>query len=125
MRRKSNKAVSDGAGIDDLNALPTLRAGVDRAGLRALLFKYARIAARKFEPNLVPGCRTLLELNAAGLASDQFALSKSPDRLVPIVEKADDTLIVASGDPFRSNACVFSSNGMHGLPTSREIRRRP
>jgi hypothetical protein len=43
-------------------------------------------------------------------------------RLVPIVERPEDILVVVSGDPLRSNACVFGSNGMHGFPTSRRVR---
>jgi hypothetical protein len=41
---------------------------------------------------------------------------------VPIVERVEHILIVVSGDPYRSNAMVFGSNGLHGFPTSREIR---
>ena len=36
--------------------------------------------------------------------------------------RADDFLIVVSGDPRRSNAYAFASNGMHGYPTSRVVR---
>jgi hypothetical protein len=116
--------------ISPMIAKTLAKAGVDRAGLRELLFELARIPARKLEQyigewtNLVPGRRTLTELHAAGLASDRFVASRDPDRLVPIVERPDDIMIVVSGDPFRSNACVFGSNGMHGFPTSREIRRK-
>ena len=105
-------------------------AGVDRDGLRQRLFDYARIPAWKMEQyvgeftNHVPGRPTLLEMHAAGTASAQFALSDDPNRLVPIVERPEDILVVVSGDPYRSNALVFGSNGMHGSPTSRLIRRK-
>ncbi|GAB2186229.1 hypothetical protein LAB1_35380 [Roseibium sp. LAB1] len=113
--------------ISPMIAKTLARAGVDRKGLQGLLFKYARIPAWKMETyvgaytNLVPGRRTLNALHAEGLASAQFALSDDPDRLVPIVERPEDILLVVSGDPFRSNAIVFGSNGLHGFPTSREF----
>jgi hypothetical protein len=115
--------------ISPMIAKTLAKAGVDRQGLQELLFKHARIPAWKMEAyigtytNLVPGRRTLNELHAEGLASAQFALSEDPDRLVPIVERPEDILLVVSGDPYRSNAIVFGSNGLHGFPTSREIRR--
>ena len=116
--------------ISPMIAKTLAKAGVDRDGLRERLFRYARLPAWKMEDylgaftNMVPGRPSLLQMHADGLASQQFALSDDPDRLVPIVERAEDILIVVSGDPYRSNALVFGSNGMHGLPTSRVIRRR-
>lgn len=114
--------------ISPMIAKTIAKAGVDRAGLQELLFKHARMPAWKMEnfvgafTNLVPGRRTLNQLHSEGLASDQFALSDDPNRLVPIVERPEDILLVVSGDPYRSNAIVFGSNGIHGFPTSREIR---
>ena len=48
-----------------------------------------------------------------------------PERLVQIVEKSKDFVIVARGDPRRSNADAFGSNGMHGYPASKIIRFKP
>jgi len=116
------------AAISPMIAKTFAKTGVDREGLQHLLFKYARLPASKLETyiglwsNLVPGRRTLAELHEAGLAGDVFVESEDPDRLVPIVEKPEDILVVVAGDPYRSNACVFGSNGVHGFPTSREIR---
>ena len=36
-----------------------------------------------------------------------FAESDDPERLVPVVEKAEDIMIAVSGDPLRTNAYVF------------------
>jgi hypothetical protein len=116
--------------IGPMIAKTLAKAGVDRRGLQQLLFKHARLPAWKFEQytgeftNMVPGRPTLLQMHANGTASAQFATSDDPNRLVPIVERPDDILLVVSGDPYRSNAIVFGSNGMHGLPTSRIVRRR-
>ena len=104
------------------------RAGVDKSGLRQLLFRHARLPARQMEryigtwSNLVPGRPTLRQLAAGGTAADLFAESDDPDRLVPIVERPDDILLVLSGDPLRSNAVALASNGMHGFPVSRRVR---
>ena len=57
-----------------------------------------------------------------GRAAPVFAEGSDPERLVPVVASADDFLIVVSGDPMRSNAYAFASNGMHGYPTSRVVR---
>jgi hypothetical protein len=116
--------------ISPMIAKTLARAGVDRDALRRRLYDYARIPAWKMEQyvgeftNMVPGRPTLLEMHAAGTASAQFALSDDPNRLVPIVERPEDISVVVSGDPYRSNALVFGSNGMHGNPTSRLIRRK-
>lgn len=104
------------------------KAGSDIEDLRERLFRLARIPASQFEAyigkfsNLVPGRQTLLQLHKAGLAADHFAASVDPNRLVPVVARAEDILIAVSGDPYRSNAMVFASNGAHGFPTSQEIR---
>ncbi len=104
------------------------RSGTTKQQLRALLFRHARLPAHKLESyigawsNLVSGNRSLIELAEAGKAAPLYAESDDPERLVPIVEKPEHILMVLSGDPLRSNACVFASNGMHGFPTSKRIR---
>ena len=104
------------------------RSGTTKQQLRSLLFQHARLPARKLESyigawsNLVSGNRSLAQLVEAGKAAPQYAESDDPERLVPIVEKPEHILMVLSGDPLRSNACVFASNGMHGFPTSKRIR---
>ena len=104
------------------------RSGTTKQQLRSLLFQYARLPASKLESyigawsNLVPGNQSLHQLVEAGTAAPQYAESDDPERLVPIVEKPEHILLVLSGDPLRSNACVFASNGMHGFPTSKRIR---
>jgi hypothetical protein len=103
-------------------------AGWTKHTLREHLFEFARIPAKKMETyigpwtNLVPGQPTLHSLVAQGLAAPIFATDTDPDRLVPIVTHPDDILIVMSGDPMRSNAYAFASNGMHGFPTSAVVR---
>ena len=106
-----------------------MRGGMSKKDLRENLFDYARIPASKFETygglstNFLPGRPTLRQLVDDGTAAAHFAESDDPNRLVPIVEKPEDILLVVSGDPLRSNAYAFASNGMHGFPTSKRIRQ--
>ncbi|MDB5610243.1 MAG: hypothetical protein JWP25_7143 [Bradyrhizobium sp.] len=114
--------------ISPMVAKTLAKAGSNIEDLRDRLYRHARITAWKFEAyigkysNFVPGRRTLRQLHDDGLAAGQFAESDDPNRLVPIVQRPEDILIVVSGDPYRSNAMAFGSNGLHGFPTSREIR---
>jgi hypothetical protein len=104
------------------------KGGMSRVQLRRAIFNHAHLPAWKVEryighwTSLVPGRPTLAALVLKGLASPQFALSEDPNRLVPVVEQESDIILVVSGDPFRSNAVVFGSNGMHGSETSHMIR---
>jgi hypothetical protein len=104
------------------------KAGWSRSDVKNWLFQNARLPAWKFEKyiggwtNLVPGRRTLGDLVARGGANPVYAESADPGRLVPIVCRPDDILIAVTGDPMRTNAYVFSHNGMLGYPTAKEIR---
>ena len=101
--------------------------GVDKEQLRHLLFKHARIPARKMETyigpwsNLVSGGRSLAQLAADGFADPVFH-GDDGDRLVPIAARPEHFMIVISGDPFRSNAYAFGHNGMHGFPTTKKVQ---
>ena len=116
--------------ISPMVASTLTRAKWPKHVLRQRLFEHARLPASKFEryigawTNLVPGRPSLSELVRDGTASAVFSQSEDPHRLVPIVDKPDDILLVVSGDPLRSNAYAFGSNGMHGFPTSRRVRKR-
>jgi len=114
--------------ISPLVARTLARAGWNKATLRERLFAHARLPAEKLErylgewTNFLPGQPPLTQLVAEGTAAAVFAEGESPHRLVPIVARPEDLLIVISGDPNRSNAYALASNGMHGYPTSRKVR---
>ena len=57
-----------------------------------------------------------------GKANEIYGATKDPQRLVPIVCEATDIQLAVSGDPGRTNAQVFSHNGILGYPTARAIR---
>jgi hypothetical protein len=106
------------------------RAGFDKGRLRQALHARARLPARQIEryvgewTNIVPGRPTLLERVKQGDLPAVYGESSDPDRLVPIVARAEAIMIAVSGDPLRTNAYAFVSNGMHGSPTTRRIRGR-
>ena len=72
--------------------------------------------------NLVPGRPTLSALVKAGTIPAVFAESEDPDRLVPIVCRAEDLMVAVSGDPLRTNAYAFAHNGILGYPTTKPVR---
>jgi hypothetical protein len=104
------------------------RAGLTKQDVQRRLFEHARIPARRFEryigewTNLAPGRPSLRDLVARGRAAPIFAESDDPDRLVPVVARAEDIMIAVSGDPLRTNAYVFAHNGILGFPTTKAVR---
>jgi hypothetical protein len=104
------------------------KGGLDKAALRQRLFELARIPASQFEryvggwTNLLPGRPSLAALVKAGQIPAVFARSEDPERLVPIVCRAEDLMIAVSGDPLRTNAYAFAHNGILGFPTTKAIR---
>jgi hypothetical protein len=104
------------------------RAGLSKQDVQQRLFEHARIPAWKFEryigewTNLIPGRRTLRQLVERRRAAPVFADSDDPERLVPVVARAEDVMIAVSGDPLRTNAYVFAHNGILGFPTTKPIR---
>ena len=113
--------------LSPLVASTLARAGLSKADVRMKLFEYARLPASKLEmylgpwTNLVPGQLTLADMVKMGSAPEIFAASSDPDRLVPVVTAPEHILVVVAGDPYRSNAIVHGSNGMHGFLTSRTV----
>jgi hypothetical protein len=104
------------------------RAGLTKPDVQRQLFEHARIPARRFErymsgwTNLLPGRPTLPDLVKRGRAASVFAESADPERLVPVVARAEDIMIAVSGDPLRTNAYVFAHNGILGFPTTKPVR---
>jgi hypothetical protein len=104
------------------------KAGWSKDDVRNWLFENARIPASKFEryltefTNFNSGGRSLYELAQLGKANEVYGQAKDPERLVPIVCDPSDIQIAVSGDPGRTNAQVFSHNGILGYPTARAVR---
>ncbi|HEX6209940.1 MAG TPA: UGSC family (seleno)protein [Methylomirabilota bacterium] len=104
------------------------RAGLTKQDVQRRLFEHARIPASRFErymsgwTNLLPGRPTLGDLVRRGRAAPVFAESDDPERLVPVVARAENIMIAVSGDPLRTNAYVFAHNGILGFPTTKPVR---
>jgi len=103
------------------------KAGWSKADMRRYFYEHARLPAWKFEKyiggwtNLIPGQRKLIDLVNLGKAPKVFGESADPDRLVPIVGKPEDFMIAVAGDPLRTNAYVFSHNGILGYSTTKPV----
>lgn len=103
------------------------KSGWSKADVKSWLFENARVPARQFErylgdyTNLVPGRPKLTDLVSRGDAPAVFAATDDPERMVPIVCKAEDFLIAVAGDPGRTNAFVMSHNGQLGYTVGQGI----
>ncbi len=101
------------------------KAGWTKREVQQYLFDHARMTARQFE--LYANTWTdqahapLTARVAKGDAPQAFAASDDPERLVPIVFKPEDFLVVVTGDPLRTNAYVFSHNGLRGFTVAKKI----
>ena len=101
--------------------------GWGKDDLKRHLFEHARMPAREFERILrdwtMKPTWNLTEEFQAGRIPKVFRESEDPDRLVPIVWKPDDYMIVVTGDPARNSAYVFAHNGVLGYPVAKKISR--
>ena len=101
------------------------QAGWSKQDVKQYLFDHSRICASQFERILRDWAGkanwNLAEEVRAGRSPAVFAESDDPDRLVPVVEKAQDIMIAVTGDPLRTNAYFFSHNGVLGYPVAKKI----
>ena len=99
--------------------------GWDKERLRQYFFDHCRMPAYEFERYLGEWTehpiRNLQDQVNLQRAPEVFAEGTDPNRLVPIVFKADDFMIGVSGDPLRNHAITFAHNGILGYPVAREI----
>lgn len=117
--------------ISPLLARTFANAGWGLPEVQSALFAQARIPARTFEcfvgdwTNLTAGRPNLTDLVATGSLPAAFGESDDPDRLVPIVTRAERLLVAIAGDPNRANAYAFSNDGPHGWWTAKRIDHTP
>ncbi|MGK0168875.1 MAG: hypothetical protein ACI9W2_000593 [Gammaproteobacteria bacterium] len=99
--------------------------GWTKPAVQQYLFDHARPTATEFmryarEWTNRP-VRDFEDLHNLGLIPAAFVESDDPDRRVPIVFEPQDFMIAVSGDLLRTNAYVFSHNGVLGYPVSHPI----
>lgn len=101
------------------------KAGWSKRDVQQYLFDHARMTARQFElyaNTWTDQAHVPLKARVAkGDVPKVFAESDDPERLVPIVFKPEDFLVVVTGDPLRTNAYVFSHNGLRGFTVAKKI----
>ena len=99
--------------------------GWSKQDVKQYLFEHARLPAWKFEHMLRVWADkpiwNLTEEYAAGRIPKVFCESDDPNRLVPLITRADDFMIAVTGDPLRTNAYVFAHNGRLGYPVGKKI----
>jgi len=101
------------------------KSGYSKDDVKRFLFEHTRITAAEFEHTLERIGRTQWNLTdqvARGLMPRIFAESDDPARLVPLVYRPEDFMILVTGDPMRNNAYAFSQNGNLGYPVAKQIR---
>ncbi len=126
---------SVGQGYDTLRPLllisPILAETIAAGGwskqkLKEALFAQARIPAHQFERILRDWTQkptwNLAEEHLAGRIPVVFHESDDMDRMVPLVWRADDFMIVVTGDLGRNSCYVFAHNGVLGFPVGKEIK---
>lgn len=100
--------------------------GWSKQKLKEELFKQARIPARQFERILRDWTQkptwNLAEEHAARRIPKVFHESDDPERLVPLVWRPEDYMIVVTGDLGRNSCYVFAHNGVLGFPVGKEIK---
>ena len=101
------------------------RDGWKKNDIRQYLFEHARMPAWKFERYLRDWMNkpiwNLGDEVKAGRIPPLFHVSDDPERLVPPVFKAEDFMLVVTGDQLRTNAYVFAHNGRLGFPVCKPI----
>ena len=100
--------------------------GWSKQDLKRHFFEHARMPAHMFERILrdwtMKPTWNLTEEVASGRVPKVFAESDDPNRMVPLVWKPDDYMIVVTGDPARNSAYVFAHNGVLGYPVAKKIQ---
>jgi hypothetical protein len=101
--------------------------GWSKEKLKQHLFDHARMPAHMFERILrdwtAKPTWNLTEEFKAGRIPKVFHESDDANRMVPLVFKPDDYMIVVTGDPARNSAYVFAHNGVLGYPVAKKITR--
>jgi hypothetical protein len=101
------------------------KAGWSKQAVQQYLYDHARLPASQLERILnewaeIPAINLAAEAKLGAIPA-VYHESDDPDRLVPLVWKPDDYMIVVTGDPLRNNAYVFAHNGLRGYPVSKAI----
>ena len=116
--------ISPVIGLTPLVAGIIARGGYSKEAMKRYLFEHALVPARDFDERL---SRHELGLNLAqsvkrGALGERWALSDNPERLVPLVHKAEEIQIVVAGSANRNRSFIAAQFGEQGKAVTKEIR---
>lgn len=101
------------------------KAGWAKDDVKQYLFDHARMEAGRVETMMNVWTEfkigSLKHQVMLGRLPKDFAESDDPKRLVPIVTRPDEFMVLVSGDPLRTNAYAFAHNGYLGFPVAKKI----
>lgn len=101
------------------------KAGWSKDYVKQYLFDHARMEAGRVETMMNVWTEfkigSLKHQVMLGRLPKDFAESDDPKRLVPIVTRPDEFMVLVSGDPLRTNAYAFAHNGYLGFPVAKKI----
>jgi hypothetical protein len=100
--------------------------GWSKHDLKRHLFEHARIPASQFERILRDWTQkptwNLAEEARTGRIPALYYESDDPQRMVPLVWKPDDYMVVVTGDLTRNSVYIFAHNGVLGFPVAKCIK---
>jgi len=100
--------------------------GWSKQEFKQRLFDTVRLPARELEKILRDWTQkpiwNLAAEHMAGHLPDVFHESDDPNRMVPIVWRAEDYMIAVTGDLGRNSCYVFAHNGVFGFPVAKEVK---
>lgn len=101
------------------------KAGWSKDDIKQYLYDHARMEAGRIETMMNVWTEfkidSLKHQVMLGRLPKDFALSDDPKRMVPIVTRPDEFMVLVSGDPLRTNAYAFAHNGYLGFPVAKKI----
>jgi hypothetical protein len=99
-------------------------AGYSKRDVKQYFYDHARITARKFEEKVQQYDTdfTLTHAVEIGKLPPVFAESSDPNRLVPLVRRPEEYLVVVSGFGNRSRSFIMEQVGKQGMTVSKEIK---
>ncbi len=101
------------------------KAGWSKDDIKQYLYDHARMEAGRIETMMNVWTEfkidSLKHQVMLGRLPKDFALSDDPGRMVPIVTRPDEFMVLVSGDPLRTNAYAFAHNGYLGFPVAKKI----
>ena len=105
------------------------KCGWSKADVKQYLYEHTFITARRFDQYSQEYSNrhesfTIAAHAATGKIPALYSASGDPERLVPIVFRPEDFIVVVTGDPGRTNFYTFVANGHLGYPTGKRIRRK-